>query len=49
MLAAAFASCMSTMVALEMAKLGIRPVTVNTHTVLTLDNPGDRWQITGVI
>jgi len=47
MLAAAIASCMSTMVALEMAKVGIKPVTVDTHTVLTLDNPGGKWQITG--
>ncbi len=46
MLAAAIASCMSTVVALEMAKLGMKPVTVDTHAVLTLENPGDQWQIT---
>lgn len=46
-LAAAIASCMSTMVAVEMAKAGIRPVAVDTYAVLTLDNPGGRWQITG--
>jgi len=46
LLAAAVASCMSTMVALEMARFGIKPVTVDTHAVLTLDNPGGRWQVT---
>jgi lipoyl-dependent peroxiredoxin len=47
LLAAAVASCMATMVAIEMAKAGIRPVAVDTYAVLTLDNPGGRWQITG--
>jgi lipoyl-dependent peroxiredoxin len=46
LLAAAIASCMSTMVALEMAKLGIKPAVVDTLAVLTLDNPADRWRIT---
>lgn len=47
MLAAAIASCMSTMVAMEMARTGIKPVGVDTHAVLTLDNPADKWRITG--
>jgi lipoyl-dependent peroxiredoxin len=47
MLAAAIASCMSTMVAMEMTKSGIKPVGVETHAVLTLDNPADKWRITG--
>lgn len=46
-LAAAVASCMSTMVAIEMAKVGIKPMAVDTYAVLTLDNPGGKWQITG--
>jgi lipoyl-dependent peroxiredoxin len=45
--AAAIASCMATMVAIEMAKVGIKPVAVDTYAVLTLDNPGGKWQITG--
>jgi len=47
MLAAAIASCMSTMVAVEMARVGIKPAIVDTYAVLTLDNPADKWQITG--
>jgi osmotically inducible protein OsmC len=39
MLAAAIASCMSTMVAVEMAKAGIRPIVVETYVVLTLYSP----------
>ena len=39
MLAAAIASCMSTMVAVEMAKVGIRPIVVETYVVLTLHSP----------
>ncbi|MBZ5679617.1 MAG: OsmC family protein [Acidobacteriia bacterium] len=46
MLAAAIASCMSTMVALEMAKLGINPTVVGTYAVLNLDNSADIWPIT---
>ncbi len=45
LLAAALASCMSTMVATEMAKVGIQPVTVDTHAVLVSDNPGEKWRI----
>lgn len=45
LLAAAIASCMSTVLATEMAKLGIKPVTVDTHAALVLDNPGEKWRI----
>lgn len=47
MLAAAIASCMATMVAVEMAKAGIKPSTVDTHAVLTVENPAGQWRITG--
>lgn len=47
LLAAAIASCLSLMIALEMARSGMKPITVDTHAVLTLDNPADKWQITG--
>jgi osmotically inducible protein OsmC len=46
-LAAALACCMSSMVATEMAKVGIKPVVVDTRAVVNLDNPGGKWQITG--
>jgi|SRR5579862_835405 len=46
-LAAALASCMSTMVAVEMSKVGIKPAVVDTYATLTLDNPDGKWQITG--
>ncbi|MGB9072488.1 MAG: OsmC family peroxiredoxin [Terriglobales bacterium] len=46
MLAAAIASCMATTVAIEMAKVGIRPAVVDTHAVLTLDNANEKWRIT---
>ena len=46
LLTAAIASCMSTMVAIEMAKLGIKPVAVDSYAVVTLDNPAGKWQIT---
>jgi len=45
MLAAAIASCMATTVAVEMAKVGIKPVVVDTYAVLTLDNINERWRI----
>ena len=48
MLAAAIASCMATTVAVEMAKVGIKPATVDTYTSLTFDNPADQGQVTGV-
>ena len=47
MLAAAISSCMSRMVAVEMAKVGIRPIQVETHAVLTLDFMGDALRIMG--
>lgn len=46
MLAAAIASCTSTMVAVEMAKLGIKPAVVDTCAALTLDCSTEKWQIT---
>ncbi|HUM06129.1 MAG TPA: OsmC family peroxiredoxin [Terriglobales bacterium] len=46
LLAAAIASCMATTVAIQMAKVGINPVVVDTYAVLTLDNAKDRWEIT---
>jgi osmotically inducible protein OsmC len=45
--AAAIASCMSIMVAIEMAKVGIRPITVDVYAVVNLDNPGGKWELTG--
>jgi osmotically inducible protein OsmC len=45
MLAAAMASCMSTMVAVEMAKVGIKPIVVETYVVLTVDNPQGYYRI----
>jgi osmotically inducible protein OsmC len=49
MLAAAIASCMSTMVAVEMAKVGIRPIVVETYVVLTLYSPTEgKYQISKV-
>lgn len=47
MLAAALASCMSVVVALETAKVGIRTVNVDTWALLTLDNTDGKWRITG--
>jgi osmotically inducible protein OsmC len=46
MLAAAIASCLSTMVALEMAKAGIKPIVVETYAVLTVENPQGYYRIT---
>jgi osmotically inducible protein OsmC len=49
MLAAAIASCMSTMVAVEMAKLGIRPVVVESYVVITLHSPAEgKYQISKI-
>lgn len=45
MLAAAIAACMSTMVAVEMAKVGIKPIVVETYTVLVVESLGGRYQI----
>lgn len=46
MLAAAIASCMSVVVAMETAKVGISTVNVETWAILTLDNIDGKWQIT---
>lgn len=48
MLAAAIASCMSRMVAGEMAKVGIKPAQVETNAVLTFDRVGEAVRIVGV-
>jgi osmotically inducible protein OsmC len=45
MLAAAISSSMSGMVSVEMTKLGIRPVQVETNTALTLDFVGESLRI----
>jgi osmotically inducible protein OsmC len=47
MLAAAISSSMSRMVAVEMTKVGIRPVQVETNTALTLDFVGESLRIVG--
>jgi len=47
MLAAAIASSMSRMVAVEMAKVGIRPLQVETDATLTLDFIGDALRVIG--
>ena len=48
MLAAAVASCMSLIIAQELAKLGIRNDLVKTEAELTLEEHKGRWQITGI-
>lgn len=48
MLAAAVASCMSLMVAQELAKAGIKEEYVKTESVLTLEEKKGRWKITGI-
>ncbi len=48
MLAAAVASCMSLMLAQEMAKVGIRNESVKTEAELTLEEHKGRWQISGI-
>jgi len=48
MLAAAIASCMSRMVAVEMAKVGIKPSQVETNAALILDSVGDAYRIVAV-
>jgi len=47
MLAAAIASSMSRVVAVEMARAGIRPLLVETDTALTLDFVGETLRIVG--
>jgi osmotically inducible protein OsmC len=48
MLAAAVASCMSLILAQEMAKLGVRTESVKTEAELTLEEHKGRWQITSI-
>ncbi|HZQ26019.1 MAG TPA: OsmC family peroxiredoxin [Terriglobales bacterium] len=48
MLAAAVASCMSLMMAQEVARAGVRPHEVKTESVLTLQEKKARWEITGI-
>ncbi len=48
MLAAAVASCMSLMVAREMAKVGLKDKYVRTESELTLEEKKDQWEITGI-
>jgi osmotically inducible protein OsmC len=45
MLAAAIASCMSTMVAAEMAKVGIKPLVVEAYAVLRVDDVQGYYRI----
>ncbi len=49
MLAAAISSSMARMVAVEMARVGIRPLQVEADTALTLDFIGERLRIVGAI
>jgi len=48
MLAAAVASCMSLMVAREMAKAGLKDEYVKTESQLTLEEKQNHWEITGI-
>ena len=48
MLAAAIASCMSRMVALEMAKTGIKPDQVETYAILKVDFVGEALRIVSI-
>jgi len=48
MLAAAVASCMSLMVAREMAKAGLKDEYVKTESKLTLEEKNDRWEISEI-
>jgi len=48
MLAAAVASCVSLMVAQEMARERLRPEDVRTESVLTLEEKRGRWKITAI-
>ena len=48
MLAAAVGSCMSLIIAQELAKVGIRSEFVRTESELTLEEHRGRWQITGI-
>ena len=48
MLAAAVASCVSLMVAREMAKVGLKDEYVRTESQLTLEEREKHWEITGI-
>ena len=48
MLAAAVASCMSLMVAREMAMAGLKDEYVRTESQLTLEEKKNQWEITGI-
>lgn len=48
MLAAAVASCMSLMVAREMALVGLKDEYVKTESQLTLEEKKNHWEITGI-
>jgi osmotically inducible protein OsmC len=48
MLAAAVASCISVMIAREMAKAGLKDKFVRTESELTLEENKDQWDITGI-
>jgi len=48
MLAAAVASCVSLMVAREMAKAGLKDEYVKTQSQLTLEEKQHHWEITGI-
>lgn len=48
MLAAAVASCLSLMVAREMAKAGLKDEYVKTESQLTLEEKKNHWEITGI-
>jgi len=48
MLAAAVASCMSLVVAIEMAKCGLEDEYVKTESQLTLEEKKGQWDITGI-
>lgn len=48
MLAAAVASCISLMIAQEMAKAGLRAGAVRTESFLKLEAKKGRWKITGI-
>ncbi len=48
MLAAAVASCISLMVAREMAKAGLKDEYVKTESQLTLEEKEEHWEITGI-
>jgi len=48
MLAASVASCMSLMIAREMAKAGLKDEYVKTESRLSLEEKENRWEITGI-